>query len=322
MAALLEPSADRPGLELDWQAPPRCPDAREVRSWVESLVPSSAVGRVRGRIRLEDGLHRLTLDVTTPPGSTERVLEARDCEALARAAAVIVAVAVDGVEAQARASVPPVPVSQASPVSTADAPGSGTLRVPVDPPGPANTRRGPDAVVLGAEAGVATGLLPGVHGVAEARAGAEWRRWLLRATLTHRFGRVAEQPSGGGARISLSAGGLGVGPIARRGSVAVAVLATAEAGVMVAVGQGLTITRTARSPWLGFGLQPTVRWSPAPWFALQGAVTLTGSALQPRFRIDDGPLIHTASLLGARIGLGVEFRIPRRQFDPSRRPRG
>jgi hypothetical protein len=287
-------------------------------------VDPQAQGRAQGEVTETAGGFRLALAVTTAQGHTERTLEAPACESLAQAAAVVVAVAVDPLEAQARSSVarrsPRVvtaPVLARPAVKRGDRSASAT---PLDSEPPAGrSGRQPRATMLGVEAGVGTGLLPRPHATVHVWGGLAWRRFEAHVTATHRFGQPAEQAGGGGAVISLTTGGAELGPVVRGGQWTLRLLAALEAGAMVAAGRGLMNPLTPVSPWLGVSLRPGVAWSPAPWVALSANATLTGSLLQPQFEIEGGPLIHRVSLLGARIGLAVEFRIP---LDPPGRGRG
>lgn len=306
---------------IEWDAPAGCPSQGSVQSWLDLLVAPTVRGRAHARVSVVEGRYRLRLGVTTPEGFTARDLDAEHCESLARAAVVIVAVAADVVDATTRTDGPGLPSLPTTPNLEHPAVGASPRAMgPVSAVASTPTRR-PVAAALGAEAGVGTGLLPDVHAIGQLWVGIRWARLWVEATGTQRFGRVARQPAGGGARISLSGGGVRLGPRIRRNAWSVAVLMGIEGGVMVAAGQGLARTRTVTSPWLGASLRPTLSLALAPWVALQGALTLTGSLVQPRFRIDDGPLIHTTSPLGARVGLGLEFRIPLRQSARDRRPR-
>jgi len=311
---------------LRWEAPAGCPEASQVQAWVDALVEPSASGRARGEVVATAGRFRLTLEIMTPSGTIERDLEALQCEPLARAAAVVVAVAVDPIEAEARASVPQPPllaVTAAAPTAAARPspaePRRSTISAAAPDP-PAGSRRWrPRSLMLGAEGGAGAGLLPGAHATAQAWAGLSWRRLEAQAMAMHRFGRLVEQPSGGGASISATTAGVALGPVMHERRWSLRLLAALEAGAMVADGRGLRNPRTAVSPWLGVGLRPGVAWSPVAWLALRGEIGLTASILRPRFTIAGGPLIHQTSLLEARIGLGLEFRIP---LDPSARERG
>lgn len=327
MTMMIEGSA-LAAMPLEWQASAGCPSAHQVRGWVDALVDPHAQGSAEGEVVETAGGYRLALVVTTPQGRSERVLEAPECEALARAAAVVVAVAVDPVQAEARVDdarlapmvVPPLaPPRAGSSVGEGFGGATGTAQ-----PGSAAARRAswrPRMAVLGIEAGIGVGLLPQPHATLHAFGGLAWRRIEGQASATHRLGQLAEQPSGGGGVISVTTLGLAFGPALRQERWSLDLMAMLEAGVMVAAGRGVSSPRTAVSPWLGLGLRPGLVWRPVPWLGLRVDATLTGSLLRPQFDIEGGPLIHQTSLLGARVGMGVEFRAPLDQAGRGRRPR-
>lgn len=90
---------------------------------------------------------------------------------------------------------------------------------------------------------------------------------------------------------------------------------------MVAVGRDLDRTYTAISPWLALIAQPAVTWAPARWIALRGSAMVGAALTRPRFRTDDGSIVHRSEPLTAQISLGLEFRVPHDQSRPGRRPR-
>jgi hypothetical protein len=87
------------GLRLDWQAPAACPDGEALRARVIDLVGAEAAGRTRLRaravVRAEAGRWTMALDLLREGGQDRRTLEDRDCRALAEAAALMIAVAID-----------------------------------------------------------------------------------------------------------------------------------------------------------------------------------------------------------------------------------
>ena len=113
---------------LAWEAPAECPAEPQVQAWVDALVDPQAEGQAEGVVAGAAGGYRLTLVITTAAGRSERALEAPQCDPLARAAAVVVAVAVDPLQARARGEiVPPTPGVATSP-APARTSGSGAER--------------------------------------------------------------------------------------------------------------------------------------------------------------------------------------------------
>lgn len=86
--------APEPAQTLAWEAPPECPDAREVLLLAAKLGhhpddPVAARGVVR---RASSGAWVLRLELSSAAGVRERRLQAAECPLLARAAALVIAV--------------------------------------------------------------------------------------------------------------------------------------------------------------------------------------------------------------------------------------
>lgn len=308
-------------VSLDWDAPAGCPSAQEVRARLAPLVSADARGHAQARVHAGPDGYELVLAVTTRHGHMERTLDGPTCESLAQATAVMVAVMVDPLDVATRHSVPPPDPVTTTPTTATRPPMPAADGGPPARPAAVRDRR-PTAIALGLTAGGSAGLLPRPHAFVRAWVGPSWRRMEAHLIATHRFAQPIRRPAGGGAVIRLSSAGVGVGPVVRRGPWSVRLAAELEAGVMIATGRDLDTTRTALSPWLGAGLGSGVAWSPVPWVGLRLAAGVTGSILRPSFALDDGSLLHETSLLGARAGLGVEFRLPLDPAGPGRRPRG
>jgi hypothetical protein len=127
---LLAPAA---GLRLEWLAPAACPDGAAVRARVVDLVGAEAAGQAmltaRAAVRSQAGGWTMTLVLVHEGGEDRRTLADRDCGALAEAAALVIAVAIDP---QAVAG---GPVLEDSFSTDGDAPQDGSL-VPLPPGGP------------------------------------------------------------------------------------------------------------------------------------------------------------------------------------------
>lgn len=322
----LAPAGDE--VELEWNAPPECPRAEQVRAELEAMSPPGARGSASARVHREADGFRLELTVGTEQGRTTRELRADACDALGTAAAVIVAVALDPVAAEARRAVPPAPTvveppPRAASVGLAAASGSSSTPREPEPARPEPPRSSsPREVIVGAVGGLGVGVLPSPHPWAGARVGLRWRWLETQVGATHHLAQPADRPlRGGGADISLTAVHLSAGPTLRRRRASVHLLGGLEGGVMLAAGRDLAWTRTAASPWLALVAQPGVAWVPSPWVAFRATVTLGGALARPRFRTEEGTIIHRSPPLSARIGLGLEIRIPIDQTRRSRRPR-
>jgi hypothetical protein len=131
VAALASPGA-RAEIDLQWTAPPNCPQGDEVRKRVRSLAGPS-LGRVELRTeatieKADDGRYRLRLRVLDDE-ARERVIESDSCSDLAGAAAVALVFLLQEVDDAATDSQSEAPAESAEP-NTPD-----TTR---SPQGPAN----------------------------------------------------------------------------------------------------------------------------------------------------------------------------------------
>jgi hypothetical protein len=103
--------ADR-ALSFAWTAPDGCPSAAEVRAEIDKLLGDTAQAHVRERLTVEASVthdEKWTVAITTQSATStgRRAIEAATCQALANAAALIVALAIDPDAVAARAALPP-----------------------------------------------------------------------------------------------------------------------------------------------------------------------------------------------------------------------
>jgi hypothetical protein len=135
---LLAPAA---GLRLEWQAPAACPDGAAVRARVVDLVGADAADQAmltaRVAVRSQAAGWAMTLVLVREGGEDRRTLADRDCSALAEAAALVIAVAIDP---QAVAG---GPVPEDSLTGDGEGPQDGSL-VPLPPGGAASGVDAPD----------------------------------------------------------------------------------------------------------------------------------------------------------------------------------
>ena len=91
------------GVDVTWAAPGECPSSADLQERVTARIPSASAVRARGRVERSASTWRLALDIETPAARGERTLEASTCDALASAAAVVIAMSI----APPRAEPPP-----------------------------------------------------------------------------------------------------------------------------------------------------------------------------------------------------------------------
>lgn len=87
-------------LELDWEAPPECPQAATVRQKLDALLGEAAAKkgglRADAHIARVNGRYRLLLTVHDEKGARDRTIDAEACDDLAGAAAVMLGLLLRG----------------------------------------------------------------------------------------------------------------------------------------------------------------------------------------------------------------------------------
>jgi hypothetical protein len=288
-------------VELEWNAPDGCPDRAEIARRVEALLGHPATSNealaFRAEVReTDDGHFRATLRSRWAGGSTERTFEAVDCAKIGRAAALIVAMAIDPVDVAEVASEPrpqpqPQPRAPEEPRAT-----------PVEAP----------AVHLGfgMRATVDVGSLPlptiGGGPLATLRFGA-WelqlgaQAWIPRRT-------AGSTPTGAGGEIGLLTGEARacreIVPLALTLSLCLG----GEAGVTDGAAFGIPVPRHPRSLWLaalgGAIIRPRVASGLWAWMSFDAAVPLT----PPDYAIEGLGSVHRPWPVVGRASMGVEIQ--------------
>lgn len=305
------PSEPEVPVELDWEAPPGCPDRDDVLAQVERFVPpehrvGAATLHAMGRLRAEGRAWSLELVVRGEGSRMERTLRGDHCGVLASAAALVVAVMVEPAavleEVEAIANVePPAREPEVLPPD------------PIDPPPESAARPGGFVAARGL---VSWGAVPGVGGVVALGGGLRFGRWRvgLEALFdTPRRAILADEDAaaaGAGARIAMAGAGLRgcYSPGAKR--VEVPLCGGFEAGALWATGVGLAQPKTAVSAWgafvLGSGLAIVVHPRLALRLDVEGVVPLR----RPRFVVEDRGVVYRPAPIGARAGAAIELRLP------------
>ncbi|MEM7154806.1 MAG: hypothetical protein AAF799_18295 [Myxococcota bacterium] len=304
---------------LHWNAPSEaCPSQARVSARLDSLLGSRTVAlRARAQVVPHGTGWRGRLRITWDGQTDERVLDAADCEALANAITLLVAVMGDpiavshAVELPAVAStlVPPPPLEVQA---TATEPSGSADAEAVTHPAPNPTRR-PSRFDRGASLQVAAwGDLGSLSRLSFGPSlGLAWRRPRWRARLEALYlppQRVpSTEPEAGRGRVQVVA--LRAGACVRLGvpAVEVPLCGLTEAGMLVATHFGPDADRRAGDPWVaaGAGTGFIVRFAPrwAVFSRLEAMIPLT-----PRqYRHGDLLLYQTAPVT-ARAALGIEFR--------------
>jgi hypothetical protein len=311
-------------IELDWDAPPQCPQASAVIDRVEVRVDAHPV-TARGVVVESDGAWSLTLDIEGVGGSDRRVLEGESCVALVDAAALLIRVAtgpdVDSTGAVAEAEVvaEPDPPPTAEPEPTEEAPVAETTPPPTEASLDERETEPPDARLgVHARAGglVEFGtLLPEtVAGGVAVAAGINvpWVRVEARGHYVAPRRLDDAQNPGVGVRIDgwgVGASGCGVWEGQR---VFVPGCLGAQLGRTRARAFGLEQSGVGRGLWghlladVAVGVR--VHSHVALTLAAQGVLALR----RPRFRVRGFPPLFQTGVGAARLALGVEFALRRR----------
>lgn len=97
--------------ELDWDAPAACPGRAAVLSLLGQRGPASGLEnsalKARARVTAVHSGYRLHLQLTASGTSAQRTLTSRDCDALAQATAVLIALALEAESTAAEVAAPP-----------------------------------------------------------------------------------------------------------------------------------------------------------------------------------------------------------------------
>jgi hypothetical protein len=139
--ARAEEASATPGLHLRWSAPAGCPAGADVAADVARMLPSASSSRraldADARVSGRGDRWHLTLVTRSAEGRGERELDAPTCRAVADAAALIIALAIDPAAAPVVPSAVPSAPTAAAPVPAAP-PGEA-------PPASASTPAAPSA---------------------------------------------------------------------------------------------------------------------------------------------------------------------------------
>jgi len=315
------PSDDSAGKEIQlvWEAPPDCADDQEVRQAVDRYLGRqeySDLGEVvvHGTVvTTQPSGFRLHIEVNTPVGQTARSVDSETCQALTRAAGLVIAIALDPLKvvdevervravAEARQLPEPEPPSEPEPSSEPEP--------PLPPPAPQKSTL---RLGLRASGGIESGALPKVGAGVALAAAMIWPRWRLELQgiyVTPREHTPYDETPGAGARLQLGAAAAAGCHVLARDRLEVPLCLGFEGGAMRADGVGLGDPKTSHRLWLAAFVAPKLAFVPHPRVALVAEVASVLTIVRPRFKIDDlGPL-YSAGFVSVRALAGVEVRFP------------
>jgi hypothetical protein len=332
--------ASEPGssVGIEWSAPARCPGADEVqRRLSRSLAGSAADPRgLRARAVVtedEGGVLTLVLELERDDGPVgRRTMQASDCDELATAAVLIVALAVDPqaeleapLPTEDGAAVPPAPIEVEPPEPAPPEPEPPKPAPPKPappkpaPPEPAPPEPAPPRPVMlhaGLRLGAGAGLsvLPGATAaisVAAATWGRAWRAELGASYWTPVETRPGDGVTGG--RIqqwSFDARGCG---LVRPGPLELPLCAGLDVGAVHGEGVGVPSPRQVASLRLAFAAGAALVWRPARWNERVGpwiGADLLVALVRARFRATPAApgLVYHTPPVGGRVAAGIEVR--------------
>lgn len=346
------PAAEAPapssGVVLEWTAPEGCPTGEHVQAWLDRALadsPADPAGMAARATVQTSADGRLTLDLTLTRSGAEagrRVMEASDCGELAKAAVLIVALAVDPdatVETlPEEADAPPEPEPEPPEVQTPEVPAEPERPaesppaepepkpepepeppaepIPADQPPPPDRTAPPDGSIhVGLRAQGAAGLsvLPSPTAAVSLMAaiwGPRWRAELGATVWTP----VDSRPDGtAGGRIhqwTIDARGCGV---LRPGPLELPLCGGLDVGAVHGIGRGVLDPRRVASLRLAVALGPALVWRPERldgrlglWLGADVLVAL----VRARFRATPAStdLVYYTPPVGGRVGAGIEVR--------------
>jgi len=346
---VLAGAAPAEGLRLEWEAPSTCPDRAALRGRVAALLgPGLSEGTdlaATATVRPDAAGWRLDLELVRAAGSERRTVTDRDCAALADAAALMIAVAIDprallpapgGPVPQDRSAdpvevVPPPPVDpppvledrSMGPVPEdrllVGAPGARVEPVEDSPVPKDSDKDPPRGLQLGLRAGAGVGftrVLPRPHAALElglSLAGRGWRVELNGGFVPPVHGAANGQPAIGGV-FRLGFGelrGCGV-PELRRAPIGFPLCAGLQVGAMYGRGEGSGLEEklTARALWVATRLGGALRWRPRDgrvglWLGVDAVVAIT----RPSFETAGEVMVHEVARVGGQASLGLELRL-------------
>lgn len=340
VAAVLAATSSAPDQELaqprvvvQWRAPSKCPAFEDIAGSIEALsgvlpVSSSDAADLDVEATIDEGELGYVLNMTLrrEGASRTRKLDAEDCVVLGRAAAIVVAVALDPVRTAASWPRAPAPESEPEPQSEPESqpapepksePEPEPVRTPESGPTPVRAleRRAFSRLEYGGAAALAIGgrILPGVGPGFEVAPFMGTARVHVRLPVQVRPFRRATLPdnASAGATFTLVAAGPrvcpNVMPVPHR--VRIPLCVGADFGAVVAGGRGPDVrdARDVFSFWASATAEAGANVQLAPRVSAFAAFELAVSLSRPRFFLEGAGLLHETARLGPRGMLGVQF---------------
>ena len=320
LALLLAPA---PRIDLQWSAPPRCPQRDEVAARAEQLLLTSDAQLVaRGRIvGTSQGDFVLELAIVRATETITHRHRAEDCTTLAGVAALLVAVSADPV-------VVSEPIAELEPIVDVPAPPAETPAhatratkppppVVTSPPSPSQRRRRALGGWIRVAGIVGFAQLPTIDAGLGLTGALVIDRFRVELGVAHLFARTRELPGLAPARAVLSAWNAslrGCGELGPR-RIRIGACIGPEIGAVVATAEGVDVPRPNAGPWVALLVGPALRWRPIDRVQIHLAVDSVIALARPGFALagDAEPRV-LAGAGGVRTTLGVAIGLGRAEI--------
>lgn len=330
LSPLLEVLAlDEPDVQLRWPDRAECPTTHAVEQRIDrlrSVGPRATKLLAQIDVREIEGRYTARIELIVEDETQTRRLEAPDCDAIADAVALIVALRVETLPAAPEVTpadpsrpddAPALPAPEVEPTSDADPPpvsdskSSSTGRLTPQPDFD-RPRAGPSSYSAGLRLSSATGPWPGIGGGIGAVLGLDWRRLTLEFETDVGTGLAARVPDvGAGVRFAVVQANLSVGYRVSLGSkLQLAIRSGPSAGPILARGFGTDRDRWRVRPWvawtIGLALERRLGTRTPWWFAL--GAQMDAALVRPSFSITPVGVVHQAPQWVLRTFVEIRWR--------------
>ncbi|MEM7155232.1 MAG: hypothetical protein AAF799_20455 [Myxococcota bacterium] len=306
------PSSDAvvPELGLQWSAPTECPDAAAVRGFVADYVEQGVpLRKLEAEASVETDGQRFSLSLRFD--GQQRQLDAAACDDLARAASVILSLALVPREADE----PAPPVAPPKPELAVEPPPEPVVPTPAPTPNPPVTvpRPVPPRVqgFIRPDAAIGVGITPTLT-TARLAAGVAWPQ--ARVELSGTFWAPSDAPDAradGSQTLvtmgSVNAHGCGV---ARAGALEFPLCAGVSVGAVRVDDPGTSPSTTTHRLWAGATASVALVWRFRPNVGLYVGPEMTLALTRPSVALQPTPSTYQTGPIAVRGAFGLEFHFP------------
>jgi hypothetical protein len=318
----------RQAFTIEWTAPDECPSADSVSAGIHDLLgPSPDASRpIAARAtayRGEDAQWHVEIITTSQDGTGQRKVSGPSCKAVAEAAELIVALAVDPDAVAARSGLLPASASVSvapPPASALPAPASAPSAPPAAPPPSrpaASSRPAPGVSFTGraalsvravADIGALPSATPG-WSAAIAYAPEGWRFGVSAQDFASRRQTLSQRPGAGGEFDLWTAGLLACRELAGS-SLSAWVCAGAEVGKLHARGYGVRAPSSSNPWWYAATVDAAGQWKLGEAIAVRCSAGIAVPLDRKWYVIDPYGSVHRASPVSARFTVGPTLFFP------------